>query len=306
MSAQPLKVIAGTPDRPLMIGDIEIPCYVLEGEIRALSQRGFLRAIGRTGRAPTSPKRGDVYNLPVFLSQKNLKPFISNDLVMTTTPVLFKSPRGGRVAYGYCAELLPGVCEVYLAAREARALLPSQKHIAERAEILTRGLAHVAITALVDEATGYQAVRRRRALEVILEKYLRSYQSRWAKRFPDDFYMEIFRLRGWEWQGMQVNRPQAIAQYTNDIIYRRIAPGLLSELQHLNPITESGERKHKHHQWLTDDFGQPDLYTHLHGVMAIMRTVRHSNPKRAWDEFMRRLQRAYPKKNTNFDLDFDE
>ena len=306
MSAQSLKVIAGAPDRPLRIGEIEIPCYVLEGEIRVLSQSGFLRAIGRTGRAPTSPKRGDVYNLPVFLSQKNLKPFISNELMMSTTPVLFQSPSAGKIAYGYLAELLPQVCDVYIEARDAGVLLPSQIHIAERAEILRRGLAHVAIIALVDEATGYQAVRRRRALEAILEKYLRPYQSRWAKRFPDDFYMEIFRLRGWEWQGMQVNRPQAVAQYTNDIIYRRIAPGLLSELQHLNPITESGERKHKHHQWLTGDFGQPDLYTHLHGVMAIMRTVRHSNPKRAWDEFMRRLQRAYPKKNTNFDLDFDE
>ena len=29
-----LKVIAGAPDRPLVIGDIEIPCYVLEGEQR--------------------------------------------------------------------------------------------------------------------------------------------------------------------------------------------------------------------------------------------------------------------------------
>jgi len=36
---QPLKVIAGTPDRPLIIGDIEIPCYVLEDETRVLSVR---------------------------------------------------------------------------------------------------------------------------------------------------------------------------------------------------------------------------------------------------------------------------
>jgi len=44
---RPLKVIAGTPDRPLVIGDIEIPCYVLEDETRVLSQGGFLTAIGR-------------------------------------------------------------------------------------------------------------------------------------------------------------------------------------------------------------------------------------------------------------------
>ena len=38
----PLRVIAGEPGSPLTIGDVEIPCYVLEDETRVLSQRGFL------------------------------------------------------------------------------------------------------------------------------------------------------------------------------------------------------------------------------------------------------------------------
>ena len=43
---KPLKVIAGAPDRPLVIGEIAIPCYVLEGETRVLSQRGLQSSIG--------------------------------------------------------------------------------------------------------------------------------------------------------------------------------------------------------------------------------------------------------------------
>ena len=54
----PLKVIAGTPDAPLRIGDIEIPCYVLEDEMRVLSQRGFLSGIGRSGNRPARPANG--------------------------------------------------------------------------------------------------------------------------------------------------------------------------------------------------------------------------------------------------------
>ena len=46
---QPLKVIAGAPHRPLVIGDIEIPCYVLEDETRVLSQRGMTEGIGLAG-----------------------------------------------------------------------------------------------------------------------------------------------------------------------------------------------------------------------------------------------------------------
>ena len=44
--SKPLKIIAGAPDRPLIIGNIEIPCYVLEGEKRVLAQRGMVAGLG--------------------------------------------------------------------------------------------------------------------------------------------------------------------------------------------------------------------------------------------------------------------
>jgi hypothetical protein len=48
-----------------------------------------------------------------------------------------------------------------------------------------------------DEATGYQDVRARNALEMILEKFISEELRKWVKTFPDDFYKEIFRLRKW-------------------------------------------------------------------------------------------------------------
>jgi len=72
MSKEPLKVVAGTPDRPLVIGDIEIPCYVLEGEQRVLSQRGVTAAIG------LNPKVG--FRMPNFLATKAIKPFVHKEL----------------------------------------------------------------------------------------------------------------------------------------------------------------------------------------------------------------------------------
>ena len=74
-------------------------------------------------------------------------------------------------------------------------MLPSQQQIAYRAEILMRELAHVGIVALVDEATGYLENRNRKSLQEILGKYLLPYQTRWAKRFPDESYRENFRLK---------------------------------------------------------------------------------------------------------------
>lgn len=299
-----MSMIEATHSGELRIKDIILPCFVLEDRTRILSQRGVMGALRQTESARS--RTVDGYKLPPFLYQNNLKPFISKELLMVTNPLKFRAPSAGKIVYGYRAEIMPMVCEVYLSARDEGALLASQEHIAKQAEILMRAFAHVGIIALIDEATGYQDIRDRHELDDILDKYLRPYQARWAKRFPDEFYKEIFRLKGWEWQGMKVNRPQVIGHYTNDIVYMRIAPGLLSELQRLNPANASGGREYKHHQWLTDDFGQPELYTHLVGVVAVMKTVTLNHPKQAWDEFMRRLQRAYPKKNMTFALDFDE
>ena len=183
------------------------------------------------------------------------------------------------------------VCDLYL---DARDLTPLQLPIAQRAEVLMRGLAHIGILALVDEATGYQEI-----LQQILDTYLQAHQAKWAKRFPDAFYKEIFRLRDWQWQGMKVNRPQVVGHYTNDIVWNRLAPGVNNELKKLNPKDPSGKRRARHHQWLTDNVGHPALQNHLIGVMAIMRSAN------SWDDFQRALQRAYPKVNSNLELPLD-
>ena len=294
---QPLKVIAGTPDAPLVIGDVEIPCYVLEDETRVLSQGGFTRAIGRTG----GPKGGhdDLFNLPVFLRSRNLARFIPVGLSTSSKPIQFQALTGGAIATGYRATLLPQVCEVFLVARQAGALHPTQYHIAERAEILIRGLAQVGIIALVDEATGYQRIREERALAAILEKFLDEELQPWTRTFPYAFYEQIFRLKGWgSAEGMP--RPSVIGHYTNDFVYDRIVPGVLAELRQRNPVLPQGWRKNRHHQWFTPEYGHPRLKMHLEGVTALMRAAS------SWNSFKRNLDRAYPKKGTQFPLAIDE
>ena len=284
MTTKALKTIAGAPDRPLVIGDIEIPCYVLEDETRVLSQRGFLGAIGRSVSRPASGGE----QLPAFLASERLKPFISNELAAATKAVEFQPPDGGRSAYGYRATMLPQVCEVYLKARDASALAASQRHIAERAEIIIRGLATVGIIALIDEATGYERIREKRALATILEKFIDKELQKWTKTFPYEFYELIYKLKGWSGPDGH-KRPPLIGLYTNQIVYDRLAPGVLDELKRRTPRRPSGNRPHKFFQWFTPDFGHPKLKEHLAGVMALMRAAPN------WNAFKRSLQRAYPR-----------
>ncbi|WP_167354349.1 P63C domain-containing protein [Cupriavidus nantongensis] len=166
-----------------------------------------------------------------------------------------------------------------------------QLAVAQRAEILMRALAQVGVVALVDEATGYQEVRDRLALQAILDQYLRKELAAWAKRFPDNFYREIFRLRGWKWDSLR--RPGIVAGYTKNIVYARIAPGILEELERKNPRTEKGYRKAKHHQWLTEEVGHPALERHLEGVMLLLRI------SDTWQDFRVALERGYPRLDGN-------
>ena len=290
---KPLGILAGSPDRPLVIGDVEIPCYVLEGEHRVLAQRGMATGLGMSETSGGNRFRD-------FVGSQTIKPYISNDLMLgINKPVLFRNPSGGGLAFGYPAELLVKVCHAVLAARDAGALGKRQEHIAHRCDLLIRALSTVGIIALVDEATGYQEIRDRNSLAVILEKLLSETWHSWTRTFPYDFYKQIFRLKGWG-DPTGIKRPSVIGHYTNDLVYQRVAPGILDALKNRNPVLPSGARRRRHHQWFTPDFGHPKLQEHITGVIALMRAS--SN----WSQFKRLLDRAFPKWHEALTLNLED
>jgi hypothetical protein len=237
-----------------------------------------------------------------FIERLQLKGQNANDLTARINePILFMPTHGGRHAYGYEAQILPEVCDYILACRDSGLMngdRPSKIVVA--CDALVRALAKVGIIALVDEATGYQEVRDRLALQKILEHFISKELLKWAKRFPDEFYKEMFRLKSWRWEGMKINRPSVVGHYTNDRVYDRLAPAVLDELRRLNPPDDGGHRKHKHHQWLTPDVGHPKLRDHINGVLALMRAAG------SWNQFLRMMDRAYPKLNHNLQLALDD
>lgn len=287
-----------THEGVLQVGDSEIYCYVLETGERILSTRGVMKSIGRSWRG--RKRSGSQY--PVFLEAKGLSEFVTEDMKPALEARAFRISKGGPTSEGFPADVLPTVCDVYLRARDAGKLSKSQQSVAARCEMLVRSLSRVGVIALVDEATGYQATRDRQALQELLDRYLRQEFAAWAKRFPDEFYQEMFRLKGWTFHGISVRRkkPSVVGKYTNDVVYERLAPGILEELQARNPKDSKGQRKKKHHQWLSDDIGHPALAQHLHAVIGLMRA------SSSWDQFKRLLDRAFPKKGNTLSLALDE
>jgi hypothetical protein len=280
------------------IGCAVLECHVLENEQRIFSRKDLLHALN----LKFDPKE-ERKQVQLFLDRINFISIIGDQTLYKALNNPIKFRKGNFIAYGYPAELLAEVCNAMLALAENRRL-PVEfevKEVAKQSRKLLKALANVGVVALIDEATGYQNHRAKNALQSILDEFLKKEHAAWAKRFPDEFYEQMFRLKKWDWKGMKESRPGIVGTYTKDLVYNRLAPGVLQELERRNPLIAPGRRKVKHHQWLTDDIGHPALGEHLHTLISFMKISNR------WDQFYRYVTKAFPVYGEQLDLDlYDE
>jgi hypothetical protein len=309
-SPSPLpKVLEGYSNIANLAG-IKLPCAVIDGPHgvqRVLTETGITNAVlgSRSGASKRLKKAAEEAGplLPIFVAPSQLKPFITREMLDgPLKPIDYID--GDRVVRGYDASILTTVCNLWLEAREKGALQKQQLAKAQQAEILTRALAETGIVALIDEATGYEKVRPQNALQAYLEMVVRKELAAWAKRFPDEFYENIYKLKGWPWPGMKKNRYSVVAHYTNDLVYSRLGPGILNELQRKTPKNDKGYRDDRMHQWLTENVGHPMLAQHLHSLMMFQRLAISNGY--GWKRFMLMVDQVLPKRGANLELPLND
>lgn len=283
----------------LDIGGVKLPCAVINGPQgiqRVLSETGITNAIlgSRSGASKrlkqAASQRGEV--LPLFLAPTQLRPYIPPELVGESLNFI-EYVDGERTIPAYDAAILPAVCKVWLDARRAGALQDQQKAKASAAELLMSGLAHTGIVALIDEATGYEKIRPQNALQAYIDKVISKELAVWAKRFPDEFYENIYQLKSWPWPGMKKNRYSVVAHYTRDLVYDRLGPGVLKELERKEPKDPDGQRAHRFHQWLTPDVGHPMLSQHLTSLLTLQRLALANG--HGWRRFVQTVDQVLPR-----------
>ena len=281
------NILKSLADGILKIGDTELDVSVLDNGDRVITHSAVFRALGREPRGNSR-----IDQIPAFMDAKNLQSLISSDLqcLIKRVPYLDKN---GKEKEGYKADILPLVADLYLKARDKEVLTANQHDTAKKAEMLIRSLARVGITALVDEATGYQYERERDELQKILKAYISEELLKWEKRFPDDFYKEIFRLNGWDFTVSGIKkRPGVIGKWTNTLIYNELPAGVLQELKENTP-------KHaRYHQRLTPDIGQPNLMAQIYKVIGIMQSS--DNMQEMWERF-KKIKAREQDENIEFD-----
>ncbi|WP_302430918.1 P63C domain-containing protein [uncultured Alistipes sp.] len=284
----------------LNLAGMIIPCYVLDNGTRVISGRGMQEALKMVDEAEEGRQTAGT-RLSRYLSQKSLNPFIYKDKGEDHfKPIVCND--GGSKINGYEATVLVDICDAFLEARKSISLSPRQEIIAAQCEILVRAFAKVGIVALVDEATGYQADKNRAKdeLQKFLSQFITEEASKWVKTFNDSFFEMIYRMHNWDWT-MTHKRPGVVGKWINDIVYERIGPIVLAELERVNPKNEKGARKERHHQHLTEDVGRPKLREHLTAVEALGRASGYD-----WAKFMQMLDTAFPKQYQQLSLLFPE
>lgn len=265
---------------------ISIDCYVTDDKQRLLSLRGTARAMGLSGGGSVALVRN--------LKANYLQPYLSDELkewIQKSDHGELYKIKGYRVAFiPFEATLFVDVCKAYVAAKNDGVFdgdgWEKQSELADKLLAIMSAFAKTGIIALIDEITGYQELRKKDELQELLAKFVRKEYLPWTKRFPNEFYEEMYRLKGWDYNGNA--KTPLVGKITNYLVYDLMPEGVLEELRKRNPVDEKiHRRKYKHHQFLTEETGIEYLDKHLLAVLTLMRGFD------TWDEFDKAFRKSF-------------
>lgn len=282
----------------IRLGDFSTTCYILDDGRRVLSNREMQRALNMVDESPEGkPTSGT--RLDRHLNQKSLEPFIYKDKGLDHYDPI-DCYKGNKKISGYEATILLDICDAFLEARKYISLSSRQAIIAEQCITLVKAFSRVGLIALIDEATGYQYDREKDALQKLINAYVSEELRPWAYTFGENYYKEIFRLRGWDFTVSGIKkRPSIVGKYTNTFIYEELPKGVLEELKKRTPKNESGDYAARFHQSLTSDTGYIALKFQLNSVTSLMEAADN------WEDFIRLFNKARARRMGYQQLDLD-
>lgn len=235
----------------LNLGGISIPCAVLENGTRVMSGSGIYRCFAEMGssalRMQEKMQDEDCGNIPVFAAFRSLQPFINGrfDSVVETKYISVS----GVESTGYPIESLVEICKVWIEARNSGSLKTGKLlEKADKAQMLINSFASVGITALVDEATGYQSSREADALQKMFRDTFLIEQATWQKTFPDSFFESLAKIYNLEIKAG--HGPGFVGHIINSTIYKKLNPDMVAEIKSLR--SEKGS-KALLHQFLNSE-----------------------------------------------------
>lgn len=282
------KVPLATHWGELQIGDVALPCYVLDNGERVFSLKGVMVGLIGIEGGP----------LADYLMVSGLKDYLSPDLRPDgngniAALINFDTGVSGfaKKALGMPIERFMDLCASYSSAYEDERLTDRQKKIALNANRFLRACAKVGIVALVDEVTGYQYERVQDALQFKLKVFLEEEMRPWEKTFPDEIWMEFSRLTSWN--GPVTSRPKWWGKLVNELIYGYLDKDVAKWLRENTPKPRHGQN---YHQWLSSQYGLKKLIEHIWMVIGMAKACHNI------EELRERMATQFGRQRVQFSL----
>lgn len=291
-----VEQLTAARDGSLVLGGWQIDCHHLSNGKRVITQQSFVDVIGmKRGGKKLGYRLGQLLDNPV-LNSSNIRELS----LVIQNPISFKM-QNGPTAYGYEADILVEYCKAILEARRAGAIVgDAANRYARSCESFIIACAKTGIMALIDEATGYAEEKDKDEYRRLFTHFIREEIRDWEKEFPDQFFDLLYRLYNLK-PTSKNGHPQFFGKLIRHYVYRPLAVSngaILELLDEKNPVVYSaGGRKHKMHQYLTQEIGVPALRQHLWQVIGIGNSV---NGRLAFD---RAFRNAFPQSGDQRELD---
>lgn len=255
----------------LPIGNVKIDCYVLRDGRRLIHKRAMARALGLQSDGGNAFMK--------TLSGKTLGSKIPADVREKVERHIVFKPLNGDPAHGYEATVLIDLCDALIDAEPH--LLPNQKFLAKQAEIIIRAAAKVGIVALIDEATGFIADKRREEYRELWQKCIREEARKWEEReFPEDLFEIFYKTYGLKRLNPDSTKhPKFFSKLIRKYIYEPLLNSngaILELLDEKNPVVyANGGRRYKMWQFLDEEVGTPAVRAQIWQFVGIGKGARN-------------------------------
>lgn len=249
----------------LPIGEVKVDCYVLKDGRRLIHKRAMARALGLKSEGGNA--------LMKTLGGKNLGSKIPDQVREKLDKHITFKPLNGDPAHGFEATVLIDLCDALIDAEPD--LLPSQKFLAKQAEIIIRAAAKVGIVALIDEATGFIADKRREEYRELWQQCIRDEARKWeAREFPDDLFEIFYKTYGLKRLNPDSNQhPRFFSKLIRKYVYEPLLNSngaILEMLDEKNPVVyANGGRRYKMWQFLNEEIGMPAIRAQIWQFVGI-------------------------------------
>lgn len=280
---KPYKILFGTESSKLKLDGLELQCYILEGGQHVIIIDSIQKAMGYKGKS-----KNWLFEFLMHINRLTLIDPALLEALARKIALEAASTVAGDIKYGIEANRFLEACQAIMKAKDEGFLYLSELTFAKAAEKILKSTEEKGIGKLIDFATGFELYKNNHK-EALLRFYLKNSGQKsavWLRSFPDDFFEMIFKFRGWNWRDLNINA-QMVAGFLNDMVFSRIAPRLLEELEESKPKMKY-RKKNTQEEYLE----HPGLSTHLLGISALMTSSGKSLPI-----FEQLLTRTFPRQN---------